>query len=389
MKIAVLIRRFITTGGAERYAVEVTRRLAKSHEVHVLAQEWDHEPQGFALHRVPLLSRRPRAFNQWWFSRHTSQMARNLGVDVIHTHERVTDFHVMNIHAGTFVGGLWGNTRGERKNRFKTWLKILTNPSVWAYWRLEKLHSRPAPGRFWVADSEMVKREVQQYYPIPDDRFFIGHSGVDPAEPDAPARRALWRKKLGLSAEEVVALFIGSEFRRKGLPALLEAMALLKENAPHLVIVGGKDLAPFQQSAAELGISQKLTWAGRVSNVKDYYALADIFVLPTLSDPSPLAPLEAMSYGCATIISSGRYTGAAELIKNNEAIVLEDPKNPAAIAAAVKQLLDLPTRQALARHGQELTRELSWDRTAGVVHQALEASYREVASSASKAILKK
>lgn len=389
MKIAVLIRRFITTGGAERYAVEVTRRLAKTHEVHVLAQEWDHEPQGLALHRVPLLGRRPRAFNQWWFSRHTSQMARRLGVDVIHTHERVTDFHVMNIHAGTFVGGLWGNTRGEAKSRFKTWLKILSTPSVWAYWRLEKLHNRLAPGRFWVADSEMVKREVQHFYPLPDDRFFIAHSGVDPAEPDAAARRTLWRNKLGLSAEQVVALFIGSEFRRKGLPTLLEAMALLKENAPHLVIVGGKDLAPFQQCAAELGINQKLTWAGRVSNVKDYYALADIFVLPTLSDPSPLAPLEAMSYGCATIISSSRYTGAAELIKNNEAVVLEDPRSPTAIAASMKQLLDPPTRQALARRGQKLTRDLSWDRTASVVLQALEASYREVASQPSKVILPK
>lgn len=377
MKIAVLIRRFITTGGAERYAVEVTRRLAKTHEVHVLAQEWDHEPQGFSLHRVPMLSRRPRAFNQWWFSRHTSQMARKLGVDVIHTHERVTDFHVMNIHAGTFVGGLWGNARGEPKSRFKTWLKILTNPSVWVYWRLEKLHNRQAKGRFWVADSEMVKREVQQYYPIPDNRFFIAHSGVDPAEPDAAARRALWRNKLGLSAEQVVALFIGSEFRRKGLLALLEAMAVLKENAPHLIIVGGQDLTPFQQRAAELGINQKLIWAGRISNVKDYYALADIFVLPTLSDPSPLAPLEAMAYGCATIISSGRYTGAAELIKNNEAIVLEDPRNPTAIAAAMKQLLDMSTRQALARRGQELTRELSWDRTAAVILQALDTSYCE------------
>ena len=383
MKIAVLIRRFITTGGAERYAVEITRRLAKTHEVHVLAQEWDHEPQGFKLHRVPLLSRRPRAFNQWWYSSHTSRMARALGVDVIHTHERVTDFHVMNIHAATYVGGLWGNARGESKSAFKTWLKILTNPSVWAYWLLETLHNRPAPGRFWVADSDMVKREVQQYYRISDDRFFVAHSGVDPAEPDAAARRALWRGKLGLSAEQTVALFIGSEFLRKGLPTLLEAMGRLKEKAPHLVIVGGKDLAPFQKIATDLGINGRLTWAGRVSNVKDYYALADIFVLPTLSDPSPLAPLEAMAYGCATIVSSGRYTGAAELVGNGEAIVLENPRDAAEIARAMECLLDASTRRQFSDRGRELTRELSWDRTAAIILEALEKSYREVTRNAS------
>lgn len=380
MKIAVLIRQFVTNRGAERYAVEVTRRLAKKHEVHVLAQTWDHEPEGVTLHRVPLLSKKPRAFNQWWFSWHTSRIARSLGVDVIHTHERVTDFDVMNIHVATFIAGLWGNPRGEAKNRFKTWLKVLTTPSIWAYLRLEKLHSRTAPGRFWVADSELVKREVQQFYAIPDDRFFIGHSGVDPAEPDAAERRAVWRAKLGLGADQVVALFVGSEFRRKGLAALLEAMSLLKQNAPHLVIVGGQDPAPYRKQALALGIQERLTWAGRVNNVKDYYALADIFVLPTLSDASPIAPLEAMAYGCAAIVSAGRYTGAAELIKNGEAISLEDPRNPAEIARAIGQLMDLPTRESFARRGRELTRDLSWDRTAGVILQALEKSYLESAS---------
>ncbi len=377
MKIAVLIRRFITTGGAERYAVEVTKRLARTHEVHVLAQEWDHEPEGITLHRVPLLSVKPRAFNQWWFSSHTARIARQLGVDIIHTHERVTEFNVMNIHSGTFVGGLWGTHSDERKSGFRTWLKILTAPSVWAYMRLEKLHNSPARGRIWVADSDMVKREVQHYYPIPDGRFFIAHSGVDAVEPDAATRRVQWRQKLGLGSDELVALFVGSEFRRKGLPALLEAMALLKEKAPRLVIVGGKDLTPYQNRAAELGIAQRLIWAGRVSNVKDYYALADVFVLPTLSDPSPLAPLEAMAYGCATIVSNGRYTGAAELIKNGEAIILEDPRNATEIAQAMGRLLNSQTRQEIARRGQELVREFTWDRTAAVIMEAIEKSHNE------------
>ena len=248
--------------------------------------------------------------------------------------------------------------------------------------RLERLHNTPARGRIWVADSEMVKREVQHYYPIPDERFFIAHSGVDPVEPDAAARRAQWREKLGLRPEQVVALFVGSEFRRKGLGALLEAMALLKEKAPHLVIVGGKGVEPesYQKRASDLGINQRLTWAGRVSNVKDYYAVADIFVLPTLSDPSPLAPLEAMAYGSAAIVSSGQYTGAAELIGNGEGIILDDPRNPAELARAMERMLDAQTRQEFARRGQELVRELSWDRTAAVIVSALEKSYRELSS---------
>ncbi len=381
MKIAVLIRRFITTGGAERYAVEVTRRLAREHEVHVLTQEWDHQPEGITLHRVPLKAKKPRgAFNQWSFSKHTARMTRELGADIIHTHERVERFNVMNLHSGTFIGGLRGNARGGSNSVFRTWLKKLTSPNVWIYTRLEKLHNQPAPGRFWVADSDMVKREVQQFYPIRDDRFFIAHSGVDAPAPDAAGRRAEWRRKLGFTEDQVVALFVGSEFDRKGLPTLLESMALLKDKAPHLVIVGGKDLAPYQNRAIELGIQQRLTWAGRVSNVKDYYAMSDIFVLPTLSDPSPLAPLEAMAYGNAAIISGGQYTGAAELVKNGEALVLENPRDKAELAKSIERLTDRPIREALARRGQSLTRELSWDRTAKIINGALKKSHQELVS---------
>jgi UDP-glucose:(heptosyl)LPS alpha-1,3-glucosyltransferase len=175
----------------------------------------------------------------------------------------------------------------------------------------------------------------------------------------------------------VVALFVGSEFQRKGLGALVEAMGILGERAPKLVIVGGEDRTPYELRARELNIDGRITWAGRVNNVKDYYALSDIFVLPTLSDPSPLAPLEAMAHGCALVVSDKRYTGAAELTGNGEAILLEDPKNPEEIARAIERLLDPATRQEFAEKGRRLTGELSWDRTAGVVLKALERSRQE------------
>ncbi len=382
MKIALLIRRYITTGGAERYAVEIARRLARVHEVHVFAQQWDHEPAGMTLHCVPHPFNKPRFLNQWWFSWQTSRMAR--GFDVIYTHERVTRFDVMNIHCGTFVGGLRASEKEKRRSAFRTWLKITTGPSIWAYLLLEKIHNQPAPGRFWIADSEMIKREVQQYYPIPDERFFIADSGVDAPGSNAAEKRAEWRRKLGFQDQEVVALFVGSEFRRKGLAALVEAMGRLKNRAPRLVIVGGEDRAPYEARARELHISDRIIWAGRVNNVQDYYALADIFLLPTLSDPSPLAPLEAMAYGCATVMSCERYTGTAEHVKNGEAILLEDPKDPSEIAQAIERLMEPAVRKEYADKGRKLVGALSWDRTAEVVMAALEKSRQELGHPASR-----
>ena len=374
MKIAILIRRYITTGGAERYAVEVARRLAREHEVHVFAQEWEWEPAGMTLHRVSRPFRKPNFINQWWFSWRTSGMAR--GYDVIYTHERVTRFDVMNVHCAPFVAGLWGAERGHQ-NSLRTWLKVLTGPGIWAYWLLEKLHFSNAPGRFWVADSEMVKLEVQRYYPIPDGRFFIAHSGIDQPGPNVNKTRTEWRRKLGFSDDEVVALFVGSEFQRKGLGALVEAMGILGERAPRLVVVGGEDPTDYQIRGRALQVGERIHWAGRVNNVNDYYALADIFILPTLSDPSPIAPLEAMAHGCATIMSCERYTGAAELVENEEAIVLQDPRNAREIAQAVERLLEPAVRKEYSIRGRMHTKQISWDRTAEIVSQALKKSREE------------
>ncbi len=375
MKIAILIRRYITTGGAERYAVEVARRLAAKHDVHIFAQQFDHEPAGMTAHRVRRPFDSPAFLNRWWFSWRTASLTR--GFPLVYTHEKVTRFDVANVHCGTFVGGLKGGERGERPNRLRLWLKIVGSPAIWGNWRLEQLHFKLASGRFWAADSEMVMRDVQRYYAVPDSRFFIAHSGVDKPGPGVESRRDEWRRKLGFAPDECVALFVGSEFRRKGLAALIEAMGLLGTKAPRLVVVGGQDRTPYETRAKQLGVNERIHWAGRVSNVNDYYALADVFVLPTLSDPSPLAPLEAMAHGCAAIFSGSRYTGAAELTTNGEAIVLSDPRDSAELARALARLRDPVIRSGLAEKGRALAAQLSWDRTAGVVEQALLAAAKE------------
>ena len=322
MKIAILIRRYLTTGGAERYAVEVARRLAEKHEVHIFAQEYDHVPQRMTVHRVPLHFRKPRYLNQWWFSWWTSR--NTSGFDLVYTHERVTQFDVMHIHSGTFVGGLWGVARGEKNNPFLIWLKILTQPRICAYWFLEKLHFRALPGHRWIAVSQMIKREVQFFYPLPDDRFFIAHSGADFPDANVHEVRKNWRTKLGAGEQDVLLIFVGSEFDRKGLGALIAALGILRDSPCKLLVLGGGKIEPYRRQAADLQISEKIIFAGLVKNASDYYAASDIFVLPTLSDPSPLSPLEAMAHGCVPLLSD--LAANRELVSDGEngLIVAED-----------------------------------------------------------------
>ena len=373
MRIALLLRRFITTGGAEKYAAEIVRRLVAKHEVHIFAQEWDYEPVGVTMHRVSRPFKKPGFLNQWWFAWRTAIMTR--GFDVVYTHERVTQFDVMHIHCGTFIGGLKDPALSAKKqSRWQTRLKVLTTPAIWAYGLLEKIHFQFQPGRHWIAVSEMTKAEVQRFYHLPDASFTIAHPGVEPPATNLAEMRSALRRRLGLNDDELVLLFVGSEFRRKGLDGLIAALARLKNKGVKLVVAGGGDPAPFQKLAVEAGVDGQIIWAGLVKSTAEYYAAADIFVLPTGYDAGPMAPLEAMAHGCPAIFSCAAYAGMAEMITDGEAVLLNNPKDPAEIAAAVERLMNPAARAEFIRKGRELAAKLTWDRTAGIVIQALEKS---------------
>jgi glycosyltransferase involved in cell wall biosynthesis len=76
-----------------------------------------------------------------------------------------------------------------------------------------------------------------------------------------------------------------------------------------------------------------------------------------------MAPVEAMLAGVATIMSCPRYCGTAEHIKNGEALILKNPKDPNEIAEALQRLMDESFRNELRLKGQALASKLTWDET--------------------------
>ena len=159
LKIAVLIRGFFTTGGAERYAVELTRRLARTHEVHVFAQEWSFEgAEKIIFHKIPRFFIKPSYLNQLVFSFFTRR-ALDPSFDIIHSHERVTRFDVLTVHCPCFRSSITGK-KSLWKNAFSN-LSIALSPRKAAYLWLEKKQFSFTRKRLLIAVSEKVKRDVQ------------------------------------------------------------------------------------------------------------------------------------------------------------------------------------------------------------------------------------
>jgi UDP-glucose:(heptosyl)LPS alpha-1,3-glucosyltransferase len=367
LRIAVLIKRFVSTGGAERYAMEVTRRLALQHEVHVFAQEWSYEgKEEIAFHKIPKYLAKPSWFNQLLFSYHADRGVDG-SFDIVHSHEKVARFDVMTIHSPCVRSSVTHEKRAWK--RFLGWFSLPLSPHKMGWLLLEKKQFSHHSGKLFLPVSENVKRDVQIKYSLPDDCFRIAYPGVDSKMKKSTVRGvngSAVRSKLGIAEDELVFLFVGTEFKRKGLDALLRGFALLKPCSNTRLIVaggGGGKMREYVQLAKNLDLSDHVLFAGLVKNVGELYSIADACILPTLSDPFGMAPVEAMLSGVPVALSSSTYCGAAEIIKGGEALIIKNPQDHHEIKEALCKLMDAGCRAELSRKGQALAAEFTWEHT--------------------------
>ena len=367
LKIAVLIKRFLRTGGAEKYAMEVVRRLATDHEVHVFAHEWVFDgPEPITFHKIPRVCRKPAWVNQLFFS-YFCRKAVGSGFDVVHSFEKVPTFDVMTVQSPCFK-----SAHLDKQGRWRQIVdsvRMVLSPRKLAWRWLEARQFADDGVRLIIAVSENVKRNVQACYTLPDGYFRLAYTGVEvPKIERVHSQQELdgIRSQLGVSADDVVVLFVGTEFKRKGLDALLEGLSLAPRGRFKLLVAGGGGgkLDYYKRLTETMQLGDEVRFLGLVRDIERIYPVADMYILPTLADPCPLAPLEAMAAGVATIMSASDYNGSAELIRNGEALLLSNPRDPQAIATALMTLTDSRLRRELAEKGRQLVRQFTWDKTA-------------------------
>jgi len=366
LKIAVIIKRFVTTGGAERYAYEVTRRIAKEHEVHVFAHEWEHEEGDIEYHAIANPINKPTWIKQWLFSSKCYDALSKESFDIVHSHEKIVNFDVMTIHSPCFKSGI--SKSGKYGIGILDLLTTFLSPRKLGWLVLEDRQFRKGKNKIFIAVSENVKENVKLNYKIEESRFHIAYPGVNLNIESLNAYKKdkfNVRKSHGISSEDTVFLFVGSEFKRKGFDILLKAFTVLKEEKAKILVAGdgGGRLNEYKKLVSKVGISDRVIFLGLVKEVERLYAISDALILPTLSDPSPLVPLEAMWAGLPVVMSGPKYCGASEHVKNSEALILEDPLNVDALSKFLKDLMDPLYRSNIALKAKELASSFTWDKT--------------------------
>ena len=186
------------------------------------------------------------------------------------------------------------------------------------YLHLERKRYKDARLKKVVTVSQMVKDQIIRRYHIPSEKIEVLYSGIAAhvLNPDLKKQKSDYRKQLQIPEDVLTLLFIGNEFKRKGLEFLINAVACLPERLPLMVLVAGSDkkAGHYLKLAKATGRFERFRFLGYQKDVSILYGAADLFVLPSLFDPIANVVLESLYTG--TPVVTGKQVGASELIEH-------------------------------------------------------------------------
>jgi len=202
-----------------------------------------------------------------------------------------------------------------------------------------------------LAVSEQTKRDVVEYYGLPDQKIVVTPNGVDP----------LFSPEGDRAEGAPYALFVGTLQPRKDPLAALEALALVPGDL-RLVMVGPDkgSGAEARRRASRLGLNGRVEFVGHVEKqeLAELYRGAQCLVFPSRYEGFGLPVVEAMASGTPVVAAA---SGSVPEIAG-DAAVLVDPSDPVALAGGIERAL--ADRKRLVDAGLERAKRYSWAETA-------------------------
>lgn len=363
-----------TRGGAETYVADLCGALVRAgHQVDLYANQWREGvlPPEVNCIRVEAFGW-SKARRLWDFAIRSESLLRraehDCSVGLINTWYHDVIIPQGGVHAASLEANARRFPPGWRRRLYLAG-RAVNLPRTLLYRRIEAKQYDPVRQVRVVAVSEMVRGHLERFHGVPRDRIRVIPNAIDAGRlvvADPIVVRAEVRARIGLTPDDLTALFVGHNFRLKGLAPLLDALAVRKARAPQarpirLLVCGGGKLDPFRRRVARSGLADSVRLIGFVPDVRDYFHASDFFVLPTYYDPCSLVVFEALACGLPVVTTA--CNGAGELItEGREGFVVESPEATTALADAFDRLAVDSNRRAMSEQAAKLGRAQSFDR---------------------------
>jgi UDP-glucose:(heptosyl)LPS alpha-1,3-glucosyltransferase len=356
LKVGVVIPKYGLVGGGEKFVYEITERLARdpAFDVHVFANRWRVNDSRASFHRVPIITF-PRFFSVLSFAWFAARQIEKVGIDVIHTHERIFEADVFTMHG--IPHRLWIKT--VRKKHMSLFDR--------AYDYIERRLVEGIRCRHFQPVSELTREAFMSEYDCRGKAIEILYPGIDP-EPFTTRDRAHCRNEIrrryGFSESDRIVLFVSMNFEIKGLDHLMEGIAAAKQKvageALKLLVVGKGNVRKFEHLATTLGIADDVVFAGVCEDgIEQIYLGCDIFSMLSRFDTFGLTVLEAMAASLPVLIS--HQVGARDLVTQGENGYVVERTDKQAVSRCLRLLVDDENMIRMGRQAHLTARQFRWE----------------------------
>ena len=273
-------------------------------------------------------------------------VARTVDFDIIHSHDWLT--YPAGIHAKQVTGKpLVVHVHATDYDRSRG----NVNPTVFGIERDGFLHADHI-----ITVSNLTRNTVVEKYGIDPAKVTTVHNAVVPLSQD------LLNVQVNKSKDKVVT-FLGRITMQKGPEYFVEAAALVLKRTKNIrfVFAGSGDMYEAMVNlAAERGIADRFHFPGfqRGKQVYEMLKASDVYVMPSVSEPFGISPLEAMQMGVPSIIS--KQSGCAEILDN---VIKTDYWDIDAMADAINSIITYPAMyNQLRQDGLDEVAQITWDK---------------------------
>ena len=206
-----------------------------------------------------------------------------------------------------------------------------------------------------IAVSNFTKNKIMAHYGISSEKISVVHNAVDFSQ-------HYYDESFEINKHDKIVLFLGRVTLQKGPDYFVHAAKKVLEHEKNVkfIVAGSGDMEPHViEKAAELGISGKVLFAGFLSpdDVERAYKMADIYVMPSVSEPFGITALEAMKNKTPAIVSN--QSGVSEVIRHCLKVDFWDVDE---ISNKIISLLRYrQLHESLKENGYFEVRKFSWD----------------------------
>ncbi len=359
-------------GGTEKCVLELSKRMAENHEVHVITSRLPDTSKkdtykGIKIHRLPskVIEDLPDPLPPPYpytpgLTLQLRKKVKEIDPDIIHTHNRFfpkwnapqlfrTLFNkpvFMTLHNAQtqgidkktdFFGQLYDNTLG----------KIIMKKADLLIGNSKDTLNRTAPNN------------------MPEEKKKVIYNGIDTSKyqptHEHDIKNELEVDKYTLTVSRLVKQK-GLEYMVKALPKIIEESNVDSNRYKHVVIGQGPEKENLKELAEELGVSENLHFTGFVPEEKmtDYYTQANAFILPSLYEPFGIVLVESMA--CETPVIATDAGGIPEVLGDTGIGI--NQRNPGEIAENTVKLLENPEKaKEIGKKGRKRAKEkFEWDK---------------------------